>query len=141
MNRLLLSAVACLALSACSGDNSQEELQNLAQDGEWTITNFIDSGTDESSYFIDYRFTFEAGGTLKATNGSNTITGTWSITDDSSSDDSSSDSDTDFNIFINEAYPWDELNDDWDVQSFSSNEIVLIDQSSDGDIDELTFSK
>ncbi len=141
MNRLLLSAVACLALSACSGDNSKEELESLAQDGEWTITKLTDSGTDESSYFIDYRFTFASGGTLKATSSSDTITGTWSITEDDSSDDSNSGNDLDFVISINESFPWDELNDDWDVQSFTASEIVLIDESSDGDIDELTFSK
>jgi hypothetical protein len=60
---------------------------------------------------------------------------------DDSSDDSNSGSDLDFVISINESFPWDELNDDWDVQSFTAGEIVLMDESSDGDIDELTFSK
>ncbi len=141
MKKLVFPILALVALSACSDDNNKAELESFAQDGEWVISKLIDSGTDESSYFVDYRFTFESGGTLKASSSSDTITGTWSVTNDDSSDDSNSSNDLDFLISFNQPFPWDELNDDWDVQSFSNTQIALVDESSDGDNDELTFSR
>ena len=80
-----------------------------------------------------------------ASNGSNTVTGTWSVTDDSnSSDDSSSDDDIDFNIFfpVPETSDFEDLNDDWDVVSTTPTRIRLMDVSGgDGSTDMLTFEK
>lgn len=144
-----------LMSAMCSSDdddgspnnNSQQiaEIESTAQSGTWRITNFNDSGQNETSDFNGYDFTFNSDGSLVATNGSNTLTGTWSVTDDSNSnDDSSSDDDIDFNIFfpVSESSDFEDLNDDWDVVSTTSTRIELIDISGgNGGTDMLTFER
>jgi hypothetical protein len=151
----LLMLSFSLMSSMCSTDdddgstnnNSQQiaEIESTAQSGAWRITNFNDSGQNETSDFNGYEFTFNTDGSLVATNGSNTITGTWSVTDDSNSnDDSSSNDDIDFNIFfpVPESSDFEDLNDDWDIVSTSSTKIELIDVSGgNGGTDTLTFEK
>ena len=128
-------------------NNSQQiaQIESTAESGSWRITNFNDSGQNETSDFAGYSFSFNANGSLVASNGITTLTGTWSVTDDSnSSDDSSSDDDIDFNIFfpVPESHDFEDLNDDWDVMSFSSNRIDLIDISGgNGGTDILVFEK
>jgi hypothetical protein len=130
-----------------SNDNSQQisQIENNVESGTWRITNFNDSGQNETSDFNGYDFTFNSDGSLVATNGSNTLTGTWSVTDDSnSSDDSSSDDDIDFNIFfpVPDDNDFEDLNDDWDVVTTTSTRIELIDVSGgNGGTDMLTFEK
>lgn len=151
----LLMLSFSLMSSMCSTDdddgstnnNSQQiaEIESTAQSGAWRITNFNDSGQNETSDFNGYEFTFNTDGSLVATNGSNAITGTWSVTDDSNSnDDSSSNDDIDFNIFfpVPESSDFEDLNDDWDIVSTSSTKIELIDVSGgNGGTDTLTFEK
>ena len=151
----LLMLSFSLMSAMCSSDdddgspnnNSQQiaEIESIAQSGTWRITNFNDSGQNETSDFNGYDFTFNSDGSLVATNGSNTLTGTWSVTDDSnSSDDSSSDDDVDFNIFfpVPENSDFEDLNDDWDVVSTTSTRIELIDVSGgNGGTDMLTFER
>lgn len=121
------------------------ELTNTAQSGTWRITNFNDSGSNETSDFNGYNFIFNANGSLVASNGTNTVSGTWSVTNNSnSSDNSSSDDDIDFNIFfpVPENNNFEDLNDDWDVLTNSSTRIELIDISGgNGGTDRLTFEK
>lgn len=144
-----------LMSSMCSNDdddgspnnNSQQiaEIENTVESGTWRITNFNDSGQNETSDFNGYDFSFNSDGSLVATNGSNTMTGTWSVTDDSnSSDDSSSDDDIDFNIFfpVPDSNDFEDLNDDWDIVTTTSTRIELIDISGgNGGTDMLTFEK
>ena len=144
-----------LMSSMCSSDdddgtpnnNSQQiaEIENDIQSGTWRITSFIDSGQNETSDFSGYDFSFNSDGSLVATNGTNTQTGTWSITDDDSSDDdSSSDDDIDFNIFfpVPDTNNFEDLNDDWDIVTATSTRIELIDISGgNGGTDMLTFEK
>ncbi len=126
-------------------DNQQaQQIESVAQSGSWRITNFNDSGQDETSDFAGYSFTFNSDGTLVATNGTNTLTGTWSVNDSSSSsdDDDYSDDDLDFNIFfaVSDSSDFEDLNDDWDVVSASASKIELIDVSGgNGETDRLTF--
>ena len=150
---MLLMLSFTLMSSMCSSDdddgstnnNSQQiaEIENTVESGTWRITNFNDSGQNETSDFNGYTFNFGADGVLTATNGTNTYTGTWSVTEDSSSsDDSSSDDDIDFNIFFSSPEIFAELSDDWDILSHSSNQIQLIDISGgNGGTDYLTFTK
>ncbi|RSK39988.1 META domain-containing protein [Mangrovimonas spongiae] len=136
--------------STCSSDdddgvpnnNNIQDVSNIAMSGNWTVTSFIDSGIDETNHFNGYTFTFANNGTLTATNGSNTISGTWSVTNSNSNDDSSND--IDFNIFfpVDDNHPFEDLNDDWDITTYNSNLIDLIDISGgNGGTDTLTFEK
>lgn len=122
-------------------DNSQQisQIEDIVESGTWHITNYVDSGQNETSDFTGYNFTFNSDGSLVASNGTNTLTGTWSITDDSSSDD-----DLDFNIFfpVPDTNDFEDLNDDWDIISNTSSKIELIDISGgNGGTDNLTFEK
>lgn len=130
--------------------NNQAEIQqvtNIVTNGAWRIASFIDSGSDETSDFNGYGFSFNTDGKLIAENGSTTINGTWSITDDSSnsSDDDSNDDSSDaidFNIFFAEPASFNELSEDWEIVSRSDAKIMLIDVSGgNGGTDTLTFEK
>jgi len=128
--------------------NSAQIVTNTAQVGTWRISYFFDSDEDETSDFNGFVFTFNEDGSLSAVNGSTSVIGTWSVEDDSgnssSDDDGNSTDDDDFNIFfpVPDTDKFDDLNDDWDIVSISSNRIELTDVSGgNGGIDFLTFEK
>ncbi|MBC9810977.1 hypothetical protein H9Y05_00670 [Crocinitomicaceae bacterium CZZ-1] len=111
-------------------------MEKSIQEGNWKVTKYVDSGEDETYHFNGYTFTFDGSGTITATNGSFSNSGTWSIQTDDSNDD------LDFNIFFNNiSNNFDELNDDWDILSNSKTTIELIDRDDDGNHDYLTFEK
>lgn len=127
-----------------NNDNSAAQTSQIVEVGTWRITKFIDSGDNETADFNGYSFTFNNGGVLTATNGNETVTGTWSITDDNSSSGDDSSDDDDFNIFfpVPDTNKFEDLNDDWDFVSISNTKIELIDISGgNGGTDELTFEK
>lgn len=159
-NLLYTLMVFALLFISCSSDNSDDvnsanimadiqEISDLVSNGTWTITNFVDSGSDETANFTGYGFSFNSDGNLVADNGSNTINGTWSVTDDSGSDDSNDDSsiddssdDIDFNIFFASPSNFNELSEDWDIVSRTDSRIELIHVSGgNGGTDNLTFEK
>lgn len=160
----ILFIALALGLTSCSKDddnvnnnNNNEAANQLAQQLEstvegstWVITKFIDSGNDETNHFNSYSFSFNSDGSLVANNGSDTVSGSWSVTVDSSSssddDDGSSssddDNDVDFNIVFISPADFEELSDDWDIISNSDTKIELIDVSGgNGGTDYLTFEK
>jgi len=149
---LLIPMLFCLFMlnvaSMCSSDdNSSSSSQdptpiiNAATQGTWRVTSYVDSGTDETNHFTGYNFTFSNGGVLTATNGSNTVTGTWSVLNDDSNDDSPS-NDLDFNIGFTAPANFADLTDDWDIVSYSETTISLIDVSGgNGGTDTLVFTK
>jgi len=143
-----------LMSSTCSSDDDDittdnsviiNEVTGIAITDSWRITSYIDSGQNETTDFTNYEFTFQSNGTITASNGTNEITGTWSVTDsNNSNDDSSSDDDIDFNINFNVATSsvFFDLNDDWDIVSYTSTTISLRDVSGgNGGTDTLVFQK
>lgn len=148
----LLVSLLCASCSTDDGDNSNnaqeqiEQAQSVVQTGSWIITNFNDSGQDETSDFIGYSFVFSVDGMLTAINGGITQTGIWSITDSSNSSSSSNDSndDIDFNIFfqVPNSSDFEDLNDDWDIDMVTTSRIELRDISGgDGSLDILVFER
>jgi hypothetical protein len=149
---LTASVLTLLVFTSCT-ENDENLIDNTAQiqelvdtfiSGSWRITNFNDSGQDETSDFAGYNFTFSANSSVVATNGNETVNGTWSVTDSSNSSSSSSDDDIDFNLFFSvlAAHNFDDLNDDWDVETVSATSVSLIDISGgNGGTDRLTFTK
>jgi hypothetical protein len=141
--------------STCSSDddntpvvpvqNTNIPLVNATvQQGNWRITYFYDTDHDETSSFNNYTFTFGSGGVLTATGNSNTYTGTWSVTNSHNGNDDSqhSSNDTDFNLAFSSPANFTELNDDWDIVSYTSARIELIDVSGgNGGTDHLVFEK
>lgn len=138
---LNLSLIVSCSTNEDDSTNTTVEIQQLesaAEAGTWRITNLVDSGEDETSDFNGYNFSFNTDGSLVATNGSATITGTWSVTRDDDDDD------VDFNISfpVPDSNDFDDLNEDWDIVSYSDTIINLIDIDDDsGDTDMLTFER
>lgn len=145
----LLSLIFMLNVaSMCSDDDDSNTsadptpVINTVTSGTWRITFYEDSGVDETYHFTGYNFTFGASNVLTASNGTNTYTGTWSVTNSDSNDDSPS-NDLDFNIlFTTPAVFADELSDDWDILSRTDTKIELVDVSGgNGGTDYLTLEK
>ncbi len=114
---------------------------NVVNNGTWRITFYEDSSVDETSNFTGYNFSFGAGNVLTATNGTNTYSGTWSVTSDNSLDDSPS-NDLDFNIAFAAPANFADLTDDWNIISYTATKIQLIHVSGgNGGTDYITFEK
>lgn len=117
--------------SMCSNDDdssssvNQTTVVNTVSSGTWRITLYNDSGTIKTNQFTGYNFTFGPSNVLTATNGTQTYTGIWSVTDSNSNDDSIDD--LDFNIAFTAPANFLELTDDWDIQSRTDTKIELID--------------
>jgi len=154
INRFFLGAIITVSLFlvtySCSSEDATidlgvkiNEIKSDAASGTWRITSFIDSGTNETSDFTGYNFTFNENGTLTASNGTDTVTGSWSVTeDDNSDDDDDYDDEIDFNISFLTPDNFTDLSDDWDITSASATKIDLIDISGgNGGTDTLTFEK
>lgn len=119
--------------------STQTQVKTNMSSGSWRITRFVDSGTDELHHFNGYSFTFQ-NGVVSATNGTNTYTGSWSITDSNSSDDGTNS--LDFNLNFNLTNDFEDLNDDWDFVSQSATKVELVDVSGGGGgTDYLTFER
>lgn len=135
-------------LIACSDDDDdsvtpknvvQTTIENNMRNGTWIITKFSEDTVDETTNYAGFTFSFEAGGLLRA-NGITTFEGTWSISDSNSNDDTADD--LDFNINFNVTNNLQDLNDDWDILTYSDTKIELEDVSGgDGSVDLLTFEK
>lgn len=145
LSKLSLSLLLTLFLISCTADDKtnksqkQDEIENTVQSGQWIVQRFIDSGNNETADFACYSFSFNDNGTLTASYGANTITGSWNISNSNSNDDSSDD--LDFNIIFTQGNLWDELVDDWEIVSYTSSSIVLVDISGgNGGIDSLYFA-
>lgn len=121
----------------CNGGGNTENLEIILIDGQWFVQSYIDDGDDETNDYNGYTFTFNTDGTAVAQSNGNTVNGTWSVVT------SGSGLDLVLNFEIdNENDPFDDLNDDWDVEQFTDVLVDLKDVSGgDGSTDLLTFAK
>lgn len=71
-----------------------DDLTNTATSNPWIVTNFVDSGKNETADFSGYGFSFNADGSIVADNGVTIVNGTWSITIDNDVNDDSQDDDS-----------------------------------------------
>ena len=151
MKMILKSMLLFLSLGfvlSCSKTNDNQEntensdvsqIENTVQSGTWRISYFYDTDHEETTNFSGYTFTFKTDGNLVATNGNTTVSGTWSISDNSSS---SSSEEKHFNIFFTAPPDFENLSDDWTILSVTNLEIKLTDVSGgNGGTDFLTFEK
>ena len=133
--------------SMCSNDDdgstssvNPSDVINIVNNGTWRITYYYDTDHEETNSFNGYNFTFGESNVLTASNGTNSYTGTWSVTDSNSNDDNLSD--LDFNIAFSSPAQFEELTDDWEIIEKSSTLIKLKDVSGgNGGTDYLTFAK
>lgn len=141
--------LALFMIAACDDDNNSAnskvtQVETTATGNQWKITYFFDTDTDETDNFSDYVFEFGSDDILKATKGSNTISGSWSVTNDDSGDDHSHGDfeDIDFNISFTTPSNFEELSEDWEIISLTSTKMELHHVSGgNGGTDFLTFEK
>jgi hypothetical protein len=144
----ILTMVSLVGATSCSSDNNNNNsandpapVINTVTSGTWRITSFIEDGVNRTQYFTGFIFTFQSGGVLVASNGTETHTGAWSVTTDDQDDDSPSNS-LDFNIIFTAPETFTEISEDWDIISRSANKISLRHVSGgDSSVDTLVFEK
>ena len=147
MNRNLLLAgpllLALAVLPSCNKDDDDaidvntQNVSNTVLEDSWMVTYFLDDDNDdETSKFTDYRFTFNADGTVSATRSANVKAGTWLVRQD----DGRTELELDFN---DNDDPLNKLDEDLEVVSLTNVKIILRDLDDDGDDDDeyLTFEK
>jgi hypothetical protein len=143
-NFLLPLALFCFALTACtksddgsssSDDNSSSSSNTPPAAGQWKITYFFDK-KDETSNYSGYTFEFGTAGSLKASNGSQSWTGTWKT----GYDDSKNKFLIDFSGSIPSALS--ELEEDWLILK-KEDKLLHFEHTSggNGDTDILKFEK
>lgn len=120
----------------CTGGANPQELIDVMVSGFWFVANYLDDGNNQTAPYSGYTVDFLANGSVTADNGSQTLNGSWLVT--ISGDGSGLDVVLDFGSQV----PFDEFNDDWDVEGFTNISIDLKDVSGgDGSIDTLRFEK
>lgn len=126
----LTAAILMLIVISCSNKSNDiapsGSTENIQQK-TWKVSYYEEKGVNETSKFSGYQLTFENGGLFKLSNSTETLTGTWSV--GNNSDDSSASSKK-LIIYISGNYVADELQDDWVIISQTDSEITLQDDSS-----------
>lgn len=129
-----IGMASCLQTEDLSASDSTSNATNNITDASWRITYFWDSDHEETYHFTGYTFQFEQDGSLTATNGSNTYSGTWREGND--------DSAVKLYLFFSSPSSFEELSDDWHILEWTDNVIRLRDVSGgNGGTDLLTFEK
>jgi hypothetical protein len=137
---LLLPFLAILFASCSKSDTSSDPVadltvqKNIVVQSDWIITQFIDSGIDETSEFSGYRFRFNSDGTIDAVASDTTFTGSWVLgLGNTKPDDSGNISDDDklnkMTISLSGNAQINHLGHKWLVDKISSTEIWLRDDN------------
>lgn len=115
------------------GGNGNDDLTTILSDGLWIVASYTEDADDQTANYTGYELNFNINGTVLASNGANTNNGTWSVFS----------SGNQMTLDFGTNMPFDEFNDDdWDVISVSSTEVVIRDISGgNGGTDTLTLQK
>jgi hypothetical protein len=153
MMRRLIFAIGFIAtlMISCDDDSNDDKkaddktatVRATAINGQWRVTSYSDNGTNETSNFNGYIFTFDSGNNIVASNGTNNYSGNWSVTDSNSADDNNEKlEDVDFNISFTPPPAFEELTEKWEIISLAETKIELRHVSGgNGGTDLLTFEK
>lgn len=115
-----------------NGGGFPPDFESILTSGSWYVTYFFDN-EDETIDFAGYEFTFATNNTAQAVSTSNTINGTWSLTNSNTPD---------LNLFFGNTDPFDELDEDWDIIEATQDIIKLKHISGgDGSVDFLTYER
>lgn len=146
-----LAALLVVLLSACSNDEDDNalnpeqavmDIETHVLEGEWVISSYVDSGTDETSQFAEFTFGFTGDGVVSASSETDMLTGAWTVAEDDKGTEDPMDDTVDFTLFfgVPDTNPFDNLNEDWEVVSYTSTQITLQDMEG-GNSDTLIFSR
>ena len=137
---LLLPALAIVFDSCSKSDTTSDPAADLSTktsmvaQSEWNVTQYIDSGKDETSDYSGYTFNFKTDGTLIAASSTQTFTGTWILASGSANSDDSGDNATDdkynkLTISITGNKEMDHLSHKWLTDKITAAEIWLRDDN------------
>ena len=118
------------------GGNLNAFIENLTTD-TWFVNLYDDDDDNETCDYAGFEFSYNLNGSVTAVSDTRTVNGTWSAQNDSSGIDFI------LNFSINNGDdPFEDLNDDWDVQAFDAMVINTQDVSGgDGSIDVLNWGR
>lgn len=115
------------------GGNGNDDLTTILSDGLWIVASYFEDSDNQTADYNGYEINFDMSGSVVASNGSNTNSGTWMVLNGGNQMAIDFGSDAPFNEFND---------DDWDVISSSNTEVVIQDVSGgNGGIDILTLQK
>jgi hypothetical protein len=105
MKKLFLFPLLAVLFASCSNSDTTSDpvadlstKTNMVIQSDWKVTQYIDSGKDETGDFAGYSFTFNTDGSFTAVSSSATYTGSWILAAGSSSPDDSGNSTSDDNL-------------------------------------------
>jgi hypothetical protein len=144
MQKILLSLfiLSTLAIISCKKDDNTPLLTNanvrtaVTTTPNWKVTLYTENGVFKTSNYNGFGFVFNTNGSVVASNGILSVSGTWAIgTDDSNPKLLINFSGSSFSIF-------QDISEDWQVQEATTSIIKLIHVSGGGGgTDYLTFEK
>ncbi|MBL0145336.1 MAG: hypothetical protein IPP48_05865 [Chitinophagaceae bacterium] len=123
----LVTLFTTLQSSSCSNDDNVPGTTVGNVSGTWRVTLYWDK-KDETNKFVGYNFTFNTNGTIVASNGTSTISGSWSETS------------TKFNIDFGSDPVFSSITSNWLKEEKTTNSIKLKDDNPAQD-DKLQFIK
>lgn len=85
--------------------------------GQWKVTYFLNSGSNQTANFGEYKFTLNSNGLLTGANTLFSQNGNWTLNSDSGK--------TKLNIDFTSAPLFTELTGDWEITSRTSTKIVM----------------
>lgn len=115
------------------GGSGNDNLEDILTDGLWFVASYVEDSDDQTSNYAGYELDFNIDGTVTASNGSNTNNGNWAVISGGNQ----------MVLNFGTDLPFEEFNDDdWNVLSVSSTEVIIQDVSGgNGGTDTLTLQK
>ena len=141
MKKIFFLPLLAILFASCSNSETTSDpvadlstKTNMVIQSAWKVTQYIDSGIDETSDFSGYSFTFNTDGSLIAVSAGTTYTGSWALVTGSNSPDDSGNSGSDDNldkltITISGNKRMDDLSHKWLVEKITASEIWLRDDN------------
>jgi hypothetical protein len=121
---------SCDDATTDSKDNSSAkitEVENRAINGQqWRITNFSQASIDQTDLFKGFIFEFDSNNLLTSTNGSENLSGTWSVKNNGSEDATKSEFENiAFTIGFTNPSLFAGLSGNWKIVSITDSKIEL----------------
>jgi hypothetical protein len=139
MKTLLILPVLAILVASCSkSDTTSDPVSdlttktNMVAQSNWTITQYTDSGKDETSDYSGYKFEFIPNGTFVAVSSIASFSGTWLLGQGNNSSDDNVSADDKLNkltINITGNKQMDHLSHKWLADKITATEIWLRDDN------------
>ncbi len=139
MKTLFLLPVLAILFASCSkSDTTSDPVADLAlqktivAQSDWTITQYTDSGIDETSDYSGYKFKFNSDGVLVAVAPDTAFSGAWTMGTGSAKSDDNPSADDKLNkltISITGSKLMDHLSHKWLIDNITATEIWLRDDN------------